>query len=116
MNDRQLQEMLRNGMEPACHGLYHIPLDTKNNDMVNQEVLSAKRQLSHLFKEPFDIKHYILPHGKFNDKTLSTIRQAGYDSCLATKNRTIQENADLYQLPRIHGHKKKRNVMWTLTQ
>ncbi len=115
MSNWQLREMISNGMEPACHGFYHVRLDTENNHIIRQEVLNSKFHLAELFKLA-DLKHYILAHGEFNDKTLSTIRQAGYASCLTCKNRPIEPKEDLYRLPRIHGHTKMKDFVWSLTR
>lgn len=115
MRNWQLQKMISNGMEPACHGFYHIPLDTDDDDIIRQEVLKAKSHLTDLFRLT-DIKHYILAHGKFSDKTLTTLPQAGFTSCLTTKNRPIEQNEDLYRLPRIHGNAKMKDFVWALTK
>ncbi len=115
MSTWQLREMIRNGMEPACHGFHHIRLDTDNDDIVRQEVLDSKAHLAEHLKLA-DVKHFILPHGKFTDRTLSTIRQAGFSSCLITKNRPIEPNEDVYRLPRIHGDAKMKDFTWALTK
>ena len=115
MRTWQLREMIRNGMEPACHGFYHLYLDTDNDDIIRQEVLNSKVHLAERLNLA-DIKHFILPYGKFSDKTLTTIREAGFTSCLIAKNRPVGQNEDLYRLPRIHGHVKMRDFVWALTK
>jgi peptidoglycan/xylan/chitin deacetylase (PgdA/CDA1 family) len=115
MSSRQLREMVSNGMEPACHGFYHNRLDTDNEDIIRQEVLRSKAHLQERLSLA-DVKHYILPHGKFSDKTLSEIRHAGFSSCLTTKNRPVEPVADLYRLPRVKGHAKLKDFVWGLTK
>jgi peptidoglycan/xylan/chitin deacetylase (PgdA/CDA1 family) len=115
MSSRQLREMVNNGMEPACHGFYHNRLDTDNEDIIRQEVFRSKAHLHERLRLA-DVKHFILPHGKFTDKTLSRIRQAGFSSCLTTKNRSVERPADLHRLPRVKGYGKMKDFVWGLTK
>jgi hypothetical protein len=107
--------MVRNGMEPACHGFYHQRLDTNNDEMIRQEVLHSRTHLNERLRLA-DVKHFVLPHGKFSDKALSRIRQAGFSSCLTTQNRPVEPLADVYRLPRVKGYGKMKEFVWGLTK
>lgn len=91
MNQTQIDKMAKAGMEIGSHTLSHIDLSTADD----------ADQRKQIFESKVDATSFCYPSGKFNDTTMSLVKEAGYTTAVTTKSGIANQSSNLFELPRI---------------
>jgi len=91
LSQAQINEMQRAGMEIGSHTLTHPDL----------RKISINEQRKQIFDSKEDAITFCYPAGKYNSKTVSLAKEAGYLAAVTTKIGVVNETSDLLELPRV---------------
>lgn len=91
MNQTQIDEMADNNMEIGSHSLNHPDLAKSSEVIQHKQIFDSK-----LFATTF-----CFPSGKFNNTTISLIKEAGYTTAVTTKEGIANQDSNLLELPRV---------------
>lgn len=91
MNQSQIDILASDGMEIGSHTLSHPDLAT----------LSDTNQRTQIFNSKDSTNSFCYPSGKFNDTTISLVKEAGYTTATTTKIGIANETSNLLKLPRV---------------
>ncbi|MEW6088682.1 MAG: polysaccharide deacetylase family protein [bacterium] len=116
MSVPQAQEMVLNGVEPAVHGRFHLPLNNADDSTLKNEIVESRRELSEKLGVK-DIGHFCLCHGASSVKAIELIKQTGYKSCLTSeKPGRVKYGDDMYELKRFESNKNILNLVSLLAK
>ncbi|MBI5206525.1 MAG: polysaccharide deacetylase family protein [Candidatus Firestonebacteria bacterium] len=114
MSIPQAQEMVANGVEPAVHGRFHLPLNTTDDLILGSEIVESRKELSAKLNVN-TVDHFCLCHGAFNSKSMYLIKQSGYKSCLTyVEHRRVKLSDSPYNLCRIEGNCTTEDLIWSI--
>jgi len=91
MNDNQINELKKAGMEIGSHTLNHP-------DMTNIKTSTAEYQLEESKGESIV---FCYPAGKYNNEVAELVKSTGYVAAVTTKSGVATQDSDLYTLPRV---------------
>lgn len=98
----QLREMLQSGLvEVGSHTLTHIDLRKVSPRMATREIQSSKEQLGAMFG--ITVTSFAYPSGKFTQKTVKLVHDAGYSTAVTTVSGTRQYPASSLTLRRVRA-------------
>lgn len=96
-------ELLALDANPLCtigaHTVSHPKLDTLPYDEQYKEIADSKMELERLLGHP--VKHFSFPHGAYNNDTLATCRELGFQTVVQSWGGYIRHNERNCPLPRI---------------
>ena len=93
-----LLEMAEQGMEIGSHGVGHLDLTRLDETALQSEVEESRAELSRLLGGPPE--GLAVPYGRFNDRTVAKVTEAGYDYlCTCRQDTTNVASRD--ELPLI---------------
>ncbi len=109
----QLSEMIADPLVTiASHSVTHpLNLGELSDAKIQTEVFDSKRILEEKLGRP--IKYFVYPSGKFDDRVLKAVDQAGYQAAWTMRdedNRFAQDSIDLFRIERI-GQSQLDKVM-----
>lgn len=87
------------GMEVGAHSETHVELDITRSSRLTTEVAASRDRLSEGLGTA--IRSFAYPHGYHSARVISAVREAGYDSAVAVKDRWSHCNDDRYSLARM---------------
>jgi peptidoglycan/xylan/chitin deacetylase (PgdA/CDA1 family) len=103
MNERQIRELHRAGMEVGGHTVSHPILTLVGRQEAWREISENKEQLEGIVGER--LKSFAYPNGcpgKDYDAThMEMVQKAGYISAMSTAWGAVTQTTDAYQLPRL---------------
>lgn len=100
MTADELLEISRDGLvEIGAHTVNHPDLSVLPPELQWQEIVASKRQLEGRLNRP--IRWFAYPYGRGNAATRQLVQDAGFEAACAVIHRTVNENDDLYRLPRF---------------
>ena len=91
INQNQIDTLSKAGMEIGSHTLSHPSL----------EKLSSVDQRTQIFDSKDNAKTFCYPSGKYNDITLSLVKEAGYLAAVTTNPGIANQDSNLFELPRV---------------
>jgi len=91
MNQEQIDELKQAGMEIGSHSLSHPDLSTLGLDDVKTQIFDSKKEAA----------SFCYPSGKYNDGVVALIKEAGYSSAVTTQPGIVDQNSNLFELPRV---------------
>ncbi|MDO8686750.1 MAG: polysaccharide deacetylase family protein [Candidatus Berkelbacteria bacterium] len=91
MNQNQINEMEKAGMEIGSHSLSHP-------NLASLDIASAENQIA---KSKLSATTFCYPAGKFDDTTVSLIEKAGYIAAVTTNPGIATQDSNLFELPRL---------------
>lgn len=91
MNQTQIDKLTTDKMEIGSHTLSHPDL-SKATDA---------NQRTQIFDSKLSATSFCYPSGKFNDTTVSLVKDAGYTTATTTKIGIAKETSKLLELPRV---------------
>lgn len=100
MNDNQLRELDKNGIDIEPHTVDHKKLDTlsyqdqKNEIELSKSILEAK-----LGKK---MKYFAYPYGQYNKDTLKILKQDGFKMAFSTVHGRADRTNNIYRIKRIY--------------
>jgi peptidoglycan/xylan/chitin deacetylase (PgdA/CDA1 family) len=96
----RLAEMHASGVvDVYSHTRSHIKCDRVPEDVVVEELLSAKKTLEERLGSP--CPYLCWPYGKFPRRAEALAREAGYEAVFTTRHDVVRPGTDPYELPRI---------------
>ena len=91
LNDAQITELAKVGMEVGSHTLTHPDLTKISFDDAKNQIFNSKE----------DWLVFCYPSGKFNDEVVNLVREAGYKVAVTTKIGIARDTSNLLELPRV---------------
>lgn len=91
LNDAQISEMQKAGMEFGSHTLSHPDLTKISLDDARSQIFDSKG----------DWLTFCYPSGRFNDQIVSLVQEAGYLAAVTTKIGIARETTNLLEIPRV---------------
>jgi len=96
----ELLEISRDGLvEIGAHTVNHPDLPSLPPELQWQEIMTSKRQLEGWLNRP--VRWFAYPYGRGNATIRKLVRDAGFEAACAVIHRTVNENDDLFWLPRF---------------
>jgi len=81
------------------HTRSHVKCDRVPEDVVVEELLSAKKTLEERLGSP--CPYLCWPYGKFPRRAEALAREAGYEAVFTTRHDVVRPGTDPYEVPRI---------------
>lgn len=91
MNQVQINELEKAGMEIGSHSLSHPDLAKANEADSTEQIFDSKEKST----------SFCYPAGKYNQTTVDLIKEAGYTTAVTTHGGIANETSDLLELPRV---------------
>jgi peptidoglycan/xylan/chitin deacetylase (PgdA/CDA1 family) len=98
LSDRMVKGLIDDGWELDAHTISHLDLTTLEGSRVRREVGGSRQLLQKRFHQP--VNFFCYPAGKFNDKTIRAVRNAGYLGA-TTELPGYASRGRMYELHRI---------------
>lgn len=86
-------------VEVGPHTVSHAMLSHHTEDIQRQEIQESKQCIECLLGT--SITSFSYPFGRYNETTVSLVKQAGFTAACTVENSTIQQGSDPFQLPRF---------------
>lgn len=87
------------GIEIGAHSDTHIELDVARSRRLVAEVTDSRSRLSDGLGTA--VRSFAYPHGYHSRRVVNAVREAGYDSAVAVKDRWSHDNDDRFALARM---------------
>lgn len=91
LTQTQIDEMSKAGMEFGSHTLTHPDLTKISLDDAKNQIFDSKGEWS----------VFCYPSGRYNEQTMTLVKEAGYLAAVTTKIGIARENSNLLELPRV---------------
>lgn len=91
LNEGQISEMQKAGMEFGSHTLSHPDLTKISLDDARSQIFGSKGEWL----------TFCYPAGKFNGEVVNLVKEAGYLAAVTTKIGIARETSNLFELPRV---------------
>lgn len=91
MDQTQIDKLAASNMEIGSHTLSHPSL----------EKLSESAQRKQIFDSKLSAETFCYPSGKYNDTTITLVKEAGYKVAVTTSPGIANQDSNLFELPRI---------------
>ncbi len=95
----QVVQMDRAGIEIASHTVDHADMSRANAGMASYELFQSKRWLESLLGHP--VVDFAYPSGRYSARTVSLLRQMGYDTAVIEDGSNVHTLADRYVWGRV---------------
>lgn len=99
LNVSEIKKLISDGWEVGSHTQTHANMYKLDRRTLKQEVMDSKKELEKTLGAP--INYIAYPKGKYNEKVLRNVKNAGYLLGLSMDNGKISERIDPYKVPRI---------------
>jgi peptidoglycan/xylan/chitin deacetylase (PgdA/CDA1 family) len=101
LNHENLCDMIAGGLaEFGSHSLTHPLLPICDEMQRTQEVADSRKKLEKVLGRP--VAYFAYPGGAFNEKTIQSVRNAGYEAAVITKDGLVRTGDDLFLLQRVN--------------
>jgi peptidoglycan/xylan/chitin deacetylase (PgdA/CDA1 family) len=98
LNWEQIREMVKQGILIGSHSISHPKLDLISDERLKEEIEGSKEKIE---KEiGIKVKYFAYPKGRFNQKTISFLKKAGYEAALSTKRGLIKKGDNIFAIKR----------------
>jgi peptidoglycan/xylan/chitin deacetylase (PgdA/CDA1 family) len=99
LSNEQLRELDSRGSEIGCHSMTHPYLSDLSESELTREIAGAKAHIEQILGRAID--HFSCPGGRYNQRTLSVAREAGFKSVANSDFHANSAASNTYQLGRI---------------
>ena len=99
MSSAQLRELSCAGFEIGCHSMSHAYLNDLFPQQLEVEIVAARSKLEDILGGK--VEHFSCPGGRYDQRTLTLAKQAGYRSVANSRARANPASADPFRLSRI---------------
>lgn len=93
-----IKEMQKNGMKFGSHTVGHPDLRNLSDEALTNEIKNSKETLEQELQT--NITDFCYPSGKYDDATISKLKEIGYKTAVTVENGTASEKTDLFEIPR----------------
>ena len=98
MTEQQLRELSAGGFEIGCHSLTHPYLTELDSGGLHREIVEAKEKLEQVVGHA--VKHFSCPGGRFDDRVVAKVKDAGYSSMANSEPRMYSGEGSPYSIGR----------------
>jgi len=98
MTESQVRELGRAGFEIGCHSTTHPYLTELDSAGLHREIVEAKDRLEQTLGRP--VQHYSCPGGRWDDRVVVKVKEAGYVSLATSYPRLYSSQDDAYSIGR----------------
>ncbi|WP_178380105.1 polysaccharide deacetylase family protein [Cryptosporangium aurantiacum] len=95
----QLTALAASGVEIGSHSRQHRPMDTLPTDVLVDELVRSRAELSGRLETP--VQSFCYPHGYTSRPVRRAVAEAGYRSACVIGRRLARPGDDRYALPRL---------------
>lgn len=95
----QLQQLVSLGFEIGCHSMTHAYLTDLDDKQLHYEIVKAKLQLEQVIGR--SVEHFSCPGGRYNERTLSVAREAGYRTVATSRIHANSKRSNQFGLGRV---------------
>lgn len=100
LNEKQILEMQNSGLiEFGSHTLSHVNLSTISDEQLINELRESKKEVENITKK--ECEAFAYPYGKFDDKIVQAVKNAGYKNATVVKRGLFEQNDDIFTIKRI---------------
>jgi len=103
MNEHEVKELARAGMEIGGHTVNHPILTCEDEDEARREITEGKMFLEMLLNRK--LRFFAYPNGQYskdyNEQHMKIVKEAGFDAAVTTNNGVIDKSSGVFELPRI---------------
>lgn len=91
MNQTQIDELAKAGMEIGSHSLSHPNLASLDETSAKEQIFDSKGEAT----------TFCYPAGKFSDTVVNLVKEAGYVAAVTTQFGIANQDSNLLELPRV---------------
>jgi peptidoglycan/xylan/chitin deacetylase (PgdA/CDA1 family) len=100
LNEEQIRTMQESKLiEFGSHTLSHVNLATINEDVLEKEIYESKKEVEKLINK--ECESFAYPYGKFDDKIIKVVKEAGYKNATVVKRGLFEKNDDPFTIKRL---------------
>jgi len=99
LNETQLRELGARGFEIGCHSSTHPYLPDIDMAGLRREIVDPKLKLEQILGSK--IEHFSCPGGRFDQRVVEIVREAGYQSMSTSQMRMNSRQTDFLNLGRV---------------
>ena len=99
MNEKEIKNWIKNGMEIGSHTMNHKDLLTCSKKIAQEEIYQSKLDLETKFET--QIRHFCYPYGSFDNEIIELVKKSGYSTATTTLRGRAKINKSLFSLPRV---------------
>ncbi len=100
LNEKQILEMQNSGLiEFGSHTLSHVNLSKIDDFQLEKELVESKKEIEKITKKKCEAFAY--PYGKFDDKIVQAVKDAGYKNATVVKRGLFEQNDDVFTIKRV---------------
>jgi peptidoglycan/xylan/chitin deacetylase (PgdA/CDA1 family) len=100
LNEKQILEMQNSGLiEFGSHTLSHVNLSIISDEQLINELRESKKEVENITKK--ECEAFAYPYGKFDDKIVQAVKNAGYKNATVVKRGLFEQNDDIFTIKRI---------------
>jgi peptidoglycan/xylan/chitin deacetylase (PgdA/CDA1 family) len=100
VNDAQIRELDRAGMDVGDHTAHHVDLRAIAPSELQMETAGSRQALQHILGHP--VYAFAYPFGAFNDAVVAAVKTAGFTLAYTTASGTTASTSAPLTIPRIH--------------
>jgi peptidoglycan/xylan/chitin deacetylase (PgdA/CDA1 family) len=95
----QLRQLRDLAFEIGCHSMTHAYLNDLDASVLRREIIDARKRLEDLVG--VKIEHFSCPGGRYDDRTIDLVREAGYRSLATSRAHANSPSTSAYLLGRV---------------
>jgi peptidoglycan/xylan/chitin deacetylase (PgdA/CDA1 family) len=100
LNASQIRELDRAGMDVGDHTAHHVDLRLLTPSQLEAETAGSRKTLEGVLGHP--VYFFAYPFGRFNDRVVQAVRDAGFTMAYTTQGGTTESTASPLEMPRLH--------------
>jgi peptidoglycan/xylan/chitin deacetylase (PgdA/CDA1 family) len=100
LNNEQILQMQNSGLvEFGSHTLSHVNLSKTDEFQLEKELIESKKEIEKITNK--ECEAFAYPYGKFDDKIVQAVKNAGYKNATVVKRGLFEQNDDIFTIKRI---------------
>jgi peptidoglycan/xylan/chitin deacetylase (PgdA/CDA1 family) len=100
LNEKQILEMQNSGLiEFGSHTLSHVNLSKIDSVQLEKELIESKKEIEKITNK--ECEAFAYPYGKFDDKIVKAVKNAGYKNATVVKRGLFEKNNDVFTIKRV---------------
>ena len=100
LNEKQILEMQNSGLiEFGSHTLSHVNLSKTDEFQLEKELIESKKEIEKITNK--ECEAFAYPYGKFDDKIVQAVKNAGYKNATVVKRGLFEQNDDIFTIKRV---------------